>query len=268
MEFAGPVKYNIVDPPAPEEPEPEEVATEIGEVIQTREDKDPIVEQMMSDELEDALPKFKPKPAPDPEMFEEEPPETLRKPRVRKVKEPDEPVIEEAPTTKGGKRKGYNKNGKKRKPMSEEHKAKLALAREKALEKKRYLKQKRAEEKAEKEEMKALETKVETKRKTKKKQELIKELEDEVEDDEPQPLQRTESAKPIDIPKPKQQFITREDLEKAQLSTLVAYEQMRKARKAEKKKKQQEEEYQEQVKQTIQKINGWQDTAGIYGNCF
>ena len=39
--------------------------------------------------------------------------------------------------------------------MSDEHKAKLALAREKALEKKRYLKQKRAEEKAEKEEMKA-----------------------------------------------------------------------------------------------------------------
>ena len=70
---------------------------------------------------------------------------------------------------------------------------------------------------------------------------------------------------PVTIQK---QFITREDLEKAQLSTLVAYEQMRKARKAEKKKKQQEEEYQEQVKQTIQKINGWKDTAGIYGNCF
>lgn len=271
MEFAGPVKYNIVDPPAPEEPEPE-VATEIGEVIQTREDKDPIVEQMMSDELEDALPKFKPKPQPDPEMFEEEPPTPMPspKPRIKKVKEPDEPVIE-APTTKGGKRKGYNKNGKKRKPMSEEHKAKLALAREKALEKKRYLKQKRAEEKAEKEEMKALETKVETKRKTKKKQELIKELEDE--EDKSEPLQRTQSTRPIDIPQnkspqPQQQFITREDLEKAQLSTLVAYEQMRKARKAEKKKKQQEEEYQEQVKQTIQKINGWKDTAGIYGNCF
>ena len=243
MEFAGPVKYNIVDPPKEPEPEPDEVATEIGEVIQTREDKDPIVEEMMSDELEDALPKFKPKPQPDPEMFEEEPPETLRKPVVRKVKEPDEPVME-APTTKGGKRKGYNKNGKKRKPMSEEHKAKLALAREKALEKKRYLKQKRAEEKAEKEEMKALETKVETKRKTKKKQELIKELEDE--EDKSEPLQRTQSTRPIDIPQtkspkpqPQQQFITREDLEKAQLSTLVAYEQMRKARKAEKKKKQQ-----------------------------
>ena len=273
MEFAGPVKYNIVDPPKEPEPEPEEVATEIGEVIQTREDKDPIVEEMMSDELEDALPKFKPNPQPDPEMFEEEPPETLRKPRVRKVKEPDElPEEPLPPTTKGGKRKGYNKNGKKRKPMSEEHKAKLALAREKALEKKRYLKQKRAEEKAEKEEMKALETKVETKRKTKKKQELIKELEDE--EDKAQPLQRTQSTRPMDIPKPRsiaqpqQQFITREDLEKAQLSTLVAYEQMRKARKAEKKKKQQEEEYQEQVKQTIQKINGWKDTAGIYGNCF
>ena len=271
MEFAGPVKYNIVDPPKEPEPEPEEVATEIGEVIQTRDDTDPIVEEMMSDSLEEALPKFKPKPAPDPEMFED-PPETLRKPIVRKVKEPDEIPEEPVPTTKGGKRKGYNKNGKKRKPMSEEHKAKLALAREKALEKKRYLKQKRAEEKAEKEEMKALESKVETKRKTKKKQELMKELEEE---EAPQPLQRTESAKPIDIPQtksPKPQlqnnFITREDLEKAQLSTLVAYEQMRKARKAEKKKKQQEEEYQQQVKQTIKKINGWRETADIYQNCF
>ena len=96
----------------------------------------------------------------------------------------------------------------------------------------------------------------------------MKELEDE--DDVPEKVQ--EKAKPIDIPKPKpqpqQQFITREDLEKAQLSTLVAYEQMRKARKAEKKKKQQEEEYQEQVKQTIKKINGWSDTAGIYAGCF
>ena len=247
------------------------IATEIGEVIQTREDTDPIVEEMMSDELEDALPKFKPKPAPDPEMFEEEPPETLRKPRIKKVKEPDEPILEEPlPITKGGKKKGYNKNGKKRKPMSEEHKAKLALAREKALEKKRYLKQKRAEEKAEKEEMKSLETKVQAKRKTKKKQDLMKELEDE--EEVPEKVQ--EQAKPIDIPQtkpkpqPQQQFITRDDLEKAQLNTLVAYEQMRKARKEEKKKKQQEQEYQDQVKQTIKKINGWSDTAGIYQNCF
>ena len=96
----------------------------------------------------------------------------------------------------------------------------------------------------------------------------MKELEDE--DEVPEKVQ--EQAKPIDIPKPKPQpqnnFITREDLEKAQLNTLVAYEQMRKARKEEKKKKQQEEEYQEQVKQTIKKINGWSDTAGIYANCF
>ena len=55
MEFAGPARYNIVDPPKEPEPEPEEVATEIGEVIQTREDTDPIVEEMMSESLEDAL---------------------------------------------------------------------------------------------------------------------------------------------------------------------------------------------------------------------
>jgi hypothetical protein len=62
--------------------------------------------------------------------------------------------------------------------------------------------------------------------------------------------------------------VTREDLEQAQLSTLVAYEKMRKARKEEKKKKQQEQQYQAEVMNTMKKINGWKDSAGIYGNCF
>jgi len=267
MELPSILKYDIVDekPPQSELPEPE-VATETGETIeQTPRDKNPIVNEM----LEDALPKFVPKPKPDDDMFEEDivKPEP-KKPTVKVVKEPEQVPVKK---TRGGKVKGFNKNGTKRKPMSEEHKAKLALAREKAKAKREYLKKVRQEEKAEKDEINELEKKVATKRKQKKVKDLKEELDtldppEETVETKPVPAPKVSAPRPI--PQPKNQYVTREDLEQAQLSTLVAYEKMRKARKEEKKKKQQEQQYQAEVMNTMKKINGWKDSAGIYGNCF
>lgn len=274
MELPSILKYDIIDekPPQSELPEPEpEVATETGETIDAPRDKNPIVDEMLEgDLLEDALPKFVPKPKPSDDMFEEDiiKPEPKKAPAIKVVKEPEQEPVKK---TRGGKVKGYNKNGTKRKPMSEEHKAKLALAREKAKAKREYLKKVRQEEKAEKDEIKELEKKVATKRKQKKVKDLKEELDtldppEETVETKPVPAPKVSAPRPI--PQAQNQYLTRADLEQAQLSTLVAYEKMRKARKEEKKKKQQEQEYQAEVMNTIQKINGWKESAGIYGNCF
>ena len=67
------------------------------------------------------------------------------------------------------------------------------------------------------------------------------------------------------------QSITAEDIERSQMNTLMAYEKMRKQRKQEKKKVKQIEEQQKQIKQTIQQVSasepswGSQRHRGRYG---
>ena len=113
------------------------------------------------------------------------------------------------------------KQKKPRKPMSEEHKAKLALAREKAM----IARKAKAEERKK---MKALETEEKELLKQQKVKKVEK-LKKEVEEPEPEPEIKQKISTST---------ITRKDLEDAQFDAIVKYETLRKQRKAEKKEQQ------------------------------
>ena len=112
------------------------------------------------------------------------------------------------------------KNGQPRKPMSEDHKRKLALAREKAAEGRERAKKKREEEKA-----RALEEKELMK---KKKEKDFQKLKKEVEEDEP-PMK-------VEVQPPQRGGYTKEDMEQATFNAIAQYEILRKQRKEQKKK--------------------------------
>ena len=128
-----------------------------------------------------------------------------------------EPVVEKPKPVKQTKQK------KPRKAMTAEHKAKLALAREKAM----IVRKQKAEERKK---MKALEKEEKELLKQQKVKKVAK-LKKEVEEPEPEPQ-----------PEIKQKIstsnITRKDLEEAQFDAIVRYETLRKQRKAEKKQQQ------------------------------
>lgn len=132
---------------------------------------------------------------------------------------------------------------KKRPPMSEEHKAKLALAREKAMASRKKKAQERKENKALETEEKELLKKQKVKR--------VKKLKEEVEDDDgsildpPTKNQRYASQK--------EQSFTKQDLEEAQLQAIMNYEKIRKTRKAEKQVRQKKEAEQEALKAQLRR---------------
>jgi len=216
--------------PAPE-PEPviKEVISETGSIMYD----DIPLEPADTLDIEPDLPTFVPKPQPTTSMFEEKP---LFKSEVK-----------------------LTKKGRPRKPMSDEHKAKLAIAREKANAKKRYLKEQRDKVKAE-----SLENKKEIKQ-----SDVVPQIKVVAE-----PVLSGTNRPPTPQPTPdppkiiRQSGITLEDLQKAQLNTILTIEKMRKDRKTEKKKKQLEEQYKQETIKTIKKINNWRETAGVYQNCF
>ena len=122
------------------------------------------------------------------------------------------------------------KEKKKRKPMSEEHKAKLALAREKAM----IARKAKAEERKKMKELDNQEKELLKQQKVKKVQKLKKE----VEEPEPEPQQVSQKVS---------NSITRKDLEEAQYDAIVKYETLRKQRKAEKKKVQEQERQKQEL---------------------
>jgi len=122
------------------------------------------------------------------------------------------------------------KEKKKRKPMSEEHKAKLALAREKAM----IARKAKAEERKKMKELDNQEKELLKQQKVKKVQKLKKE----VEEPEPEPQQVIQKVS---------NSITRKDLEEAQYDAIVKYETLRKQRKAEKKKVQEQERQKQEL---------------------
>jgi len=125
---------------------------------------------------------------------------------------------------------------KKRPPMTEEHKAKLALAREKAME----ARKKKAQEKKETKALEIEEKELLKKQKVKR----VKQLKEEVEDNE--------DMSKIDIIK-KEQTFTKKDLEEAQLQAIMNYEKIRKSRKAEKQEKLKKEAEQEALKAQLRR---------------
>jgi hypothetical protein len=139
--------------------------------------------------------------------------------------------------------KPRKKTGRK---LSEEHAAKLALAREKALATRR----KNAEEKKR---MKEIENKTKELKKKKAVKEL-EELKDEVDNDKP--VKSTPSVNQQSV-----NMFSKKDLEDAQLEAIIKYETIRKARKEEKKKQQMIDQQKEQLKQKIAGY-GAKDTNG------
>ena len=138
---------------------------------------------------------------------------------------------------------------KKRPPMSEEHKQKLALAREKAM-------ASRKKKAADKKVAKALE--LEEKELLKKqKHKRVQKLKEEVDEDtQPQPIKSNGS------------FFTKEQLEEAQLNAIMNYEKIRKTRKAEKKEKQKKDMEEEALKQTIRRAVHPQQEYNPFMNCY
>lgn len=138
---------------------------------------------------------------------------------------------------------------KKRPPMSEEHKQKLALAREKAM-------ASRKKKAADKKVAKALE--LEEKELLKKqKHKRVQKLKEEVEEEDtpPQPIKS-------------QAIFTKEQLEEAQLNAIMNYEKIRKTRKAEKKEKQKKDMEEEALKQTIRRAVQPQQEYNPFMNCY
>ena len=176
-------------------------------------------------EVNDAKAEFIPKPSKN-EIFEEEifhdiPKKVkARKSIVEEVKKEEALIAEDTPPTK---------EKKKRKPMTEEHKAKLKLAREKAYQARLVNSEARKKDKAmEKEEKELLKLK-----KVKDLQKLKKSV---MEDEEPK----------VVVKKEKQ--LTKEDLQEAQLQAIMKYEYLRKERKEVKKKAQEEAEHNQKVR--------------------
>tara|TARA_R110000744_G_scaffold210223_1_gene329319 strand:- start:3603 stop:4262 length:660 start_codon:yes stop_codon:yes gene_type:complete len=151
----------------------------------------------------------------------------------------------------------HTKPPKKKRVLTEEHKAKLAIARVKAMETRRR-------NTAEKKEMKELEAKA----KQKKKQEL-KDYVDAPKERKPikdVPIVEKVIEKVIEE-RPKSPTITKKDLEDAQLEAIIKYEALRKERKRVKMEANKVEDEKRVVRETIKKALNRNDD-GYWDNCF
>ena len=160
------------------------------------------------------------------------------------------------PALKRQKAEKAEKVKKPRKPMSEEHKAKLALAREKAL----AVRRQNAEERKQ---MKAIETET-THLKKQKKVKEFNQLKEEV-TGEP----TTTKVKPS-TPSPAGPSMTKKDLEDAQYEAIVRYEILRKSRKEEKRKQQAIDKTKEDIMKKIQPKKGYayRDGSNRWDMCY
>ena len=148
------------------------------------------------------------------------------------------------------------KEKKKRKPLSEEHKAKLAISRGKALEARRG-------KAAERKKMKELENEEKELLKTQKINKfnkLKKEVTGGAEEAEPKPA-------------PKEAVFTKKDLEQAQLDAIMKYDSLRKVRKEEKKKAAMIEAERQKMLNTINRAVGgpqyqYRDGSNRFDGCY
>jgi len=267
------LKINVIS-----EPEPEPVPTVLAGGSDLPEGKqmpsssrDPVIDKLMDDmPMEDDdmpldEPEFVLKPPPKSEdLFEVMSPTRPRSP----VKEEEVKPVKLTKTGRVKREKGMNKDGSKRKPMSEEHKQKLAQARAKAHAKRRAIGAKSREMKSKERAKKDLEILA----KEKDLDDELDMLKEKVGLDQPvakQEVKEVVKEQAQQVREKKEKGITKEDLEEISLKTVIAMETMRKQRKAEKKKKQQEEQYKNEVMNTIRQAKpSWMTTAGQYADCF
>ncbi len=147
---------------------------------------------------------------------------------------------------------------KKRPPMTEEHKQKLALAREKAM----ASRKKKAQDKKDAKALEKQEKELLKKQKVKRVQQLKEEVEDDIDiyDKTTKPIKQTI----------KEQIFSKKDLEDAQLQAIMNYEKIRKSRKAEKKIKQEKEREQEALKAQLRRAVAppQQEYTNPFQNCY
>lgn len=184
-----------------------------------------------------------------------------------KVVEENEPPLEEdnelleevkseiADIVDPPKKKKLTKRGKERKPMTEEHKAKLAANIKKAQAARRLKTEGRKTLKQKEKEQKDLELQLKHK-KREMKTKLLKEE-----------LDSTEDIIQKELPK-SDRTITYKDLEEIQARTMKAIEDQRLLRKAQKKKEKQEKDYQNNIMKQINPPMYHEDPSNIYANCF
>ena len=159
----------------------------------------------------------------------------------------------EPPPPKKEKKVKPVKEKKPRKPMTEEHKAKLALARDKAV----LVRRANA---IENKKMKDLESEEKELLKTQKIK-RVKKLKEDVDNDEEPTIQKVS----------KNTGITKKDLEEAQLDAIIKYEAIRKERKAKKKEEQMIQEGKAKMLNTIQRATGqynYRDGSNRFDNCY
>ena len=180
-----------------------------------------------------------------------------------KAKTIQDDIFEEdhdVPPPKPKKERKLTKNGKERKPMSEEHKAKLQQAREKAF----LVKKQKAEERKKLKEQDAEEKKLLKLKKQKDIEKLKKEVYE-----EPKPQAPPPAPVPVrEIIRHEVPTLTKEDLEKAQLNAIMSYEKLRLARKEEKKKKQQEDAEMDRLRDKLMKAKNPNNRFSMSGGFF
>lgn len=152
------------------------------------------------------------------------------------------------------------KKGKPRKqrpPMSEEHKKKLALAREKAME----ARKKKAQEKKEAKELEKEEKELLKKQKVKR----VKQLKEQVENNDDGSI----LDPPISNSKKEQiQTFSKKDLEEAQLEAIMKYETIRKQRKKEKQEKQKKDAEEEAIRQQLRRAVAPPQEYNPFSGCY
>ena len=148
---------------------------------------------------------------------------------------------------------------KPRKPMSEEHKQKLALAREKAME----VRKANAIEKKKMKELENEEKELLKKQKVKK----VQKLKESVENSDEEEIKPTQTNRKIINNHPS---ITKKDLEEAQFDAIMRYETLRKQRKAEKKEKEMIESQKKELlrKLTPQTSYKYRDGSNPWDMCY
>jgi len=171
------------------------------------------------------------------ESEESEPPPKMK---------PDDIFAKEPKLTKSGKPR------KKRPPMSEEHKAKLAKAREKAME----VRKKKAQEKKDSKNLDKEEKELLKQQKVKR----VKKLKEEVEEDKPPAIR--EASYPTST-------ITKKDLEEAQLEAIMKYETIRKQRKKEKREVEAKQKQDAQIRATLMRaVAPKQEEYNPFAGCY
>ncbi len=174
----------------------------------------------------------------------------------------DDIFEEDEPPPKPKKERKLTKNGKERKPMSEEHKEKLKQARTKAF----LVKKQKAEERKKLKEQDAEEKKLLKLKKQKDIEKLKKEVLGEDKEEPPTGPQAPPPAPVREIIR--EPTLTKEDIEKAQLNAIMSYEKLRLARKEEKKKKQQEDAEMDRLRDKLMKAKNPNNRFSMNGSFF